>query len=108
MRARTTAISASNRVDRGGSFNNDASNLRAGNRNNDTPSNANNNLGLRCSSSRTCLRTVSMDAVRVPKVCDQPPSSGAVGSGGRRRSPAPRRPRAWRCGRRCCEVLTRI
>jgi hypothetical protein len=38
----------SNRVKRGGSFNNDASNLRSSNRNNDTPSNRNANNGGRC------------------------------------------------------------
>jgi hypothetical protein len=36
-------------VNRGGSFNNNASNLRASNRNNNSPGNRNNNLGLRCS-----------------------------------------------------------
>ena len=43
--------SGSNRVNRGGSWNNDASNLRSANRNNDTPSNRNDNLGFRCLSS---------------------------------------------------------
>ena len=37
----------SNRVMRGGSWNNDAGNLRCANRNNDRPSNRNNNLGFR-------------------------------------------------------------
>ena len=40
----------SNRVKRGGSWNNDAQNARAANRNNDDPSNRNNNLGFRLSS----------------------------------------------------------
>ncbi|NIM15924.1 MAG: SUMF1/EgtB/PvdO family nonheme iron enzyme, partial [Candidatus Aminicenantes bacterium] len=35
------------RVMRGGSWNNDARNLRCANRNNDRPSNRNNNLGFR-------------------------------------------------------------
>jgi hypothetical protein len=34
-------------VNRGGSFNNDASNARSANRNNNTPENRNNNLGVR-------------------------------------------------------------
>jgi len=34
-------------VNRGGSFNNAASNARVSNRNNNTPENQNNNLGLR-------------------------------------------------------------
>ena len=50
-RRTATGHSASNRVNRGGSFDNDAANLRAGNRNNDTPSDADNNLGVRCASS---------------------------------------------------------
>jgi retron-type reverse transcriptase len=37
----------SNRVNRGGSWNNNASNCRVSNRNNNTPSNRNNNLGFR-------------------------------------------------------------
>jgi len=37
----------SNRVNRGGSWNNDAQNCRAANRNNNTPDNRNNNLGFR-------------------------------------------------------------
>jgi formylglycine-generating enzyme required for sulfatase activity len=35
-------------VIRGGSFNNNATNLLAGYRNNNTPTNRNNNLGARC------------------------------------------------------------
>ncbi|MBQ7211309.1 MAG: SUMF1/EgtB/PvdO family nonheme iron enzyme [Muribaculaceae bacterium] len=38
---------SSNRVNRGGSWNNDARNCRVSNRNNNTPDNRNNNLGLR-------------------------------------------------------------
>ncbi|MBP9995146.1 MAG: SUMF1/EgtB/PvdO family nonheme iron enzyme [bacterium] len=38
---------ASNRVNRGGSWNNNARNCRVSNRNNNTPDNRNNNLGLR-------------------------------------------------------------
>lgn len=40
--------SGSNRVNRGGSWNNDPANLRSANRNNNTPDNRNNNLGFRC------------------------------------------------------------
>ena len=43
--------SASNRVDRGGSFDNDASDLRAGDRDDDDPSDADDNDGFRCASS---------------------------------------------------------
>ena len=39
--------SGSNRVNRGGSWNNDARNCRSSNRNNNNPDNRNNNLGLR-------------------------------------------------------------
>ena len=41
----------SNRVIRGGSWNNSAANLRASNRNRNSPGNRNNNLGFRCVSS---------------------------------------------------------
>jgi formylglycine-generating enzyme required for sulfatase activity len=45
--------SASNRVDRGGSFDNDdADDLRGSNRNDDDPSDDDDNLGARCCSSR--------------------------------------------------------
>lgn len=37
----------SNRVNRGGSWNNNARNCRVSNRNNNTPDNYNNNLGFR-------------------------------------------------------------
>ncbi|MBQ6764314.1 MAG: SUMF1/EgtB/PvdO family nonheme iron enzyme, partial [Paludibacteraceae bacterium] len=39
--------SGSNRVNRGGSWNNNASNCRVANRNNNSPGNRNNNLGFR-------------------------------------------------------------
>ena len=42
----------SNRVRRGGSFDNDDNNLRASNRNDDNPSDDNDNLGFRCASPR--------------------------------------------------------
>jgi len=41
------ASSGSNRVKRGGSWNNPAENARSANRNNDNPNNRNNNLGFR-------------------------------------------------------------
>ncbi|MEB3238556.1 MAG: SUMF1/EgtB/PvdO family nonheme iron enzyme [Candidatus Sericytochromatia bacterium] len=40
----------SNRVIRGGAWNNDASNTRAANRNNNDPDNRNNNIGFRLAS----------------------------------------------------------
>jgi hypothetical protein len=43
-------LTGSNRVNRGGSFNNDASNARAANRNNNDPSNRNSNNGFRLAS----------------------------------------------------------
>ncbi len=44
------AASGSNRVKRGGSWNNNAQNCRSANRNNNTPSNRNNNIGCRVAS----------------------------------------------------------
>ncbi|MBN1606058.1 MAG: SUMF1/EgtB/PvdO family nonheme iron enzyme [Polyangiaceae bacterium] len=49
---------STNRVNRGGSWNNDnPSHLRGANRNRNTPDNRNNNLGLRCASTRASFRT---------------------------------------------------
>lgn len=42
-----TLSKGSNRVNRGGSWNNNARNCRVSNRNNNTPTNTNNNLGIR-------------------------------------------------------------
>ena len=50
--ARATGRSGSNRVNRGGSWNNDARNVRAANRNRNSPGNRNRNLGFRPASSR--------------------------------------------------------
>ncbi len=49
---------SSNRVNRGGSWNNNATNCRVANRNNNTPSNRNNNLGFRLAPqlSRECRK----------------------------------------------------
>jgi formylglycine-generating enzyme required for sulfatase activity len=41
------AATGSNRVIRGGNFNNNAQNTRSANRNNDDPDNRNNNIGAR-------------------------------------------------------------
>ena len=42
-----TVLGGSNRVIRGGSWNNNAQNLRSANRNNDDPSKRNSNIGFR-------------------------------------------------------------
>ena len=46
-RFRKEILEGSNRVNRGGSWNNNAKNCRVSNRNNNTPDNRNNNLGFR-------------------------------------------------------------
>ncbi|NCG22388.1 MAG: SUMF1/EgtB/PvdO family nonheme iron enzyme [Rhodobacterales bacterium] len=46
-----SASTASNRVNRGGSWNNNPRNTRVANRNRNTPSNRNNNVGFRLASS---------------------------------------------------------
>ena len=51
-RDRRRVGSGSNRVKRGGSFNNDAVNMRSAERNNNTPTNRNANIGARCLSPR--------------------------------------------------------
>ena len=43
-----------NRVLRGGSWNNDTNNLRSSNRNDNTPGNTNNNNGFRVASTQGC------------------------------------------------------
>jgi hypothetical protein len=48
------AVSGSNRVIRGGSWNNDSQNLRSANRNNNDPGNRNDNLGFRLESTKVC------------------------------------------------------
>jgi hypothetical protein len=53
---------SSNRVIRGGNFNNTASNLLPPNRNNNTPTNRNNNIGFRCA------KTVVFLHARTPRV----------------------------------------
>lgn len=45
--------SGANRVKRGGSFDNNADDLRSSNRNDDNPSDDNDNIGGRCCSSRS-------------------------------------------------------
>ena len=44
-----------NRVLRGGSWNNNSNNLRSSNRNNNTPGNTNNNNGFRVASTQGCV-----------------------------------------------------
>ncbi len=46
----------SNRVIRGGSWNNNAQNCRSANRNNNSPGNRNNNVGFRLVSTRNTVR----------------------------------------------------
>jgi len=64
-------VSGSNRVIRGGSWNNDARNCRAAYRNNNTPDNRNNNIGFRLVSTRqiclcyTCMRDTFRHCQRV-------------------------------------------
>ena len=48
-RAATGCRVTTNRVLRGGSWNNNTNNLRVANRNNNNPDNQNNNIGFRCS-----------------------------------------------------------
>ncbi|MDR0970250.1 MAG: SUMF1/EgtB/PvdO family nonheme iron enzyme [Lentimicrobiaceae bacterium] len=47
FRKRVSAAKGSNRVIRGGSWNNNARNCRVSNRNNNAPGNRNNNVGFR-------------------------------------------------------------
>ncbi|NUQ24145.1 MAG: SUMF1/EgtB/PvdO family nonheme iron enzyme [Saprospiraceae bacterium] len=56
-------MSGSNRVNRGGSWNNNPVNARCANRNNNTPDNRNNNLGFRlANTARNSRMPASKDA----------------------------------------------
>ncbi|MBN1654521.1 MAG: SUMF1/EgtB/PvdO family nonheme iron enzyme [Deltaproteobacteria bacterium] len=71
-------IKAENRVNRGGSWNNDARNCRSANRNNWNPGNRNNNLGFRPASSP---RRPEGRRPRIPAQCqgaDQTLQAGVV------------------------------
>jgi hypothetical protein len=71
---------------RGGSWNNNAQNCRSANRNNNTPSNMNNNIGLRLSSTAQCEWPRFTDRGRVRGLSRSPSGSGsghAAGSGQR-------------------------
>jgi hypothetical protein len=60
------SLSGSNRVKRGGSWNNNANNVRSANRNNNIPDNSNNNLGFRPVNTGTYVRiSVFKDAETV-------------------------------------------
>ena len=59
---RQQIVSSSNRINRGGSFNNPAVNARSANRNNNAPTIRNNNLGLR--PAKTSLRQIVTVALR--------------------------------------------
>ena len=61
-----TAVLGSNRVNRGGSWINNARNCRASNRNNNPPGNRNNNLGFRLLSTRRRQGARFTDRARVP------------------------------------------
>jgi len=62
-------VSGSNRVNRGGNWNNTARNCRSANRNNDAPGNRNDNLGFRLLSTWWRQRTRFTDCARVPWPC---------------------------------------
>jgi hypothetical protein len=69
----------SNRVNRGGSWNNSAANARVANRNNDDPANRNNNLGFRLASTRqapppapSARRAAVTATAPVPGICPAP------------------------------------
>jgi hypothetical protein len=65
-------------VKRGGSWNNNAANLRSANRNRNTPDNRNNNLGFRLASTRFCQRAPFTDCARVQQAMSR--TSSRVGA----------------------------
>jgi retron-type reverse transcriptase len=84
---------ASNRVQRGGNWNNNANNCRSAQRNNNTPGNRNNNIGFRLASSRPG-RTGAVHGPRsgaaAPTIAPPPAPSGCL-------SPAAEDPRPGPC-----------
>ncbi|MBR0224929.1 MAG: SUMF1/EgtB/PvdO family nonheme iron enzyme [Thermoguttaceae bacterium] len=68
-----TRSNASNRVNRGGSWNNNARNCRSANRNWNTPDNRNNNLGFRfllSSAIENRVKSRRTDLFPVPRVVE--------------------------------------
>ena len=61
--------SAANRVIRGGSWNNNARNVRSACRNRNEPSNRNNNLGFRCARARARIGRSAPDQAYHHGVC---------------------------------------
>jgi formylglycine-generating enzyme required for sulfatase activity len=61
-----TTDAGANRVNRGGSWNNDARNCRVANRDNDHPGNRDHNLGFRLLSTELRQRVGFTDPTRVP------------------------------------------
>lgn len=69
MEKRRGPGSGSNRVNRGGSWNNNADNCRVANRNNNSPDNENNNLGFRlASTTRDAMCAVPSTIARAPHI----------------------------------------
>ena len=66
---RVTTVTGRNRVNRGCSWNNDAGNCRAANRNNNTPGSRNDSLGFRLASTRHRQRVRFTDRIRVLRLC---------------------------------------
>jgi len=81
------AASGSNRVKRGGSWNNNANNCRSANRNNNNPNNRNNNIGFRAASTVPQGQAGSHPEMPVPGGCrDEHVSLRAVSSASERRA----------------------
>ncbi|HOC67857.1 MAG: hypothetical protein BWX80_00254 [Candidatus Hydrogenedentes bacterium ADurb.Bin101] len=79
-RIKDTDRRGSNRVNRGGGWNNNFNNSRSANRNNNTPTNTNNNIGFRLSSSsRRQIADVYGCARRVPVMTRPVSCSGVSG-----------------------------
>ena len=86
------AASGSNRVYRGGSWNNNANNCRSANRNNNNPNNRNNNIGFRAASTVPQGQAGSHPEGQCPaqagtnRSCPGRPVARAAGSAGERRA----------------------
>ena len=82
-------VTGSNRVKRGGSWNNNANNVRVANRNNNSPGNTNNNIGFRPLSTGALFPELRRSTERggVMSVCPRRPSCTESGVLHGRRGP---------------------
>jgi RNA-directed DNA polymerase len=86
FRKNSGAIQGSNRVNRGGSWNNNASNCRSANRNNNSPDNTNNNLGFRPIAQQPVDSAAEQEGIPFPLAGQKRNGPPGAGSGAQMRA----------------------